>query len=53
VIRALDGTATPGRADLVTHLALSTSPGDEVTVRLARGGDVLERTVTLGARPPP
>ncbi len=53
VIRALDGTATPSRADLVTHLALSTSPGETVTVRLARDGDVFERTVTLGARPPP
>ena len=52
VIRRLDGTATPTRADLATYLALSTTPGDAVSIGLVRDGDELERTVTLGARPP-
>jgi S1-C subfamily serine protease len=53
VIRALDGEPTPTQARLAAHLAVRTSPGDTLDVRVVRDGS--ERTVSLelGARPPP
>ena len=51
VIRELDGNPIPDRHALSTYLALETSPGDTLEVRLLRDGRLRTRTLTLGARP--
>jgi len=51
VIRELDGTPIPDRHALSTYLALETSPGDTIEVRLLRNGRLRTRDLTLGARP--
>ena len=53
VIRALDGTAVETQADLSAHLALETSPGDTLRVRLVRDGERVTESFTLGTRPDP
>ena len=51
VILSMNGTPTPTLEHLSTFLALETSPGDTIDVRIVRNGN--ERTVelTLGSRP--
>ncbi|WP_049888426.1 S1C family serine protease [Natrinema sp. J7-2] len=51
VILAMDGEPIPDRHALSTHLALETSPGDTLSVRLRRDDETITRTLTLGARP--
>lgn len=51
VILELDGEPIPDRHSLSTHLALRTSPGDTLVMRLRREGELIERELTLGSRP--
>ncbi len=51
VVLALDGEPIPDRHALSTYLALETSPGDTIAVRLRRNGRTITRDLTLGARP--
>ncbi|WP_408959439.1 S1C family serine protease [Natrinema sp. 74] len=51
VILAFDGEPIPDRHALSTYLALETSPGDTIAVRLRRDGRTITRDLTLGARP--
>ncbi len=52
VIRELDGTPIPDRHALSTYLALETSPGETIEVRLLRNGRLRTENLTLGSRPP-
>ena len=51
VITAIDGVETPTFDDLVSYLASSTRPDQEVELDIIRDGDTQQVTVTLGARP--
>ncbi|WP_226481221.1 S1C family serine protease [Natrinema amylolyticum] len=51
VVLAMDGEPIPDRHALSTHLALETSPGDALAIRLRRDGETITRELTLGARP--
>ncbi|MFD1563721.1 S1C family serine protease [Haloarchaeobius amylolyticus] len=51
VIRELDGNPIPDRHALSTYLALETSPGDTVSVRLLRNGRLRTEELTLDAWP--
>jgi len=53
VIVRLDGTPIPTLNDLSIHLALETSPGDELEARIVRDGSRQTVTLTLGERPSP
>jgi len=53
VIVRLDGTPIPTLNDLSIHLALETSPGDELEARIVRDGSRRTVTLTLGERPSP
>ncbi|HET6746341.1 MAG TPA: trypsin-like peptidase domain-containing protein [Candidatus Limnocylindria bacterium] len=50
VIVAIDGAAVDGDRDLAEHI-LPHQPGDTITVRLLRGDDTMELSVTLGTLP--
>ncbi|QLG50303.1 S1C family serine protease [Natrinema halophilum] len=52
VILELNGNSIPDRHALSTFLALETSPGETLTVRLRRDGQSITRELTLDARPP-
>ncbi|WP_117365143.1 S1C family serine protease [Natrarchaeobaculum sulfurireducens] len=51
VIVELDGEPIPDRHALSTFLALETSPGNELEVRLWRDGEIVVETLVLGTRP--
>ncbi|QLK25115.1 trypsin-like peptidase domain-containing protein [Natrinema zhouii] len=51
VILAFDGEPIPDRHALSTYLALETSPGDTLSIRLERDGRTITESLTLGARP--
>ncbi|MDF9745584.1 S1C family serine protease [Natrinema salsiterrestre] len=51
VIVELDGNPIPDRHALSTYLALETSPGDTLEMRLRRNERTITRDLTLGARP--
>lgn len=51
VITAIDGVETPTFDDLVSYLASSTRPNQEVELDIIRDGETQQVTVTLGARP--
>jgi len=51
VIRELDGTPIPDRHALSTYLALETSPGDTIEVRLLRNGRLRTQDLTLDSWP--
>jgi S1-C subfamily serine protease len=51
IITALDDTPVTGINDLIAFLAENTRPGDQITVTLIRGNEVLQVPVTLEARP--
>ncbi len=51
VITAIDGVETPTFDDLVSYLASSTRPDQEVELDIIRDGETQQVTVTLGARP--
>jgi S1-C subfamily serine protease len=53
VLLALDGVRLGSVADLSTYLAFETFPGDAVTVRFRRAGQVRTASVTVGVRPAP
>ncbi len=53
VIREMAGQPIPDMHALTTFLALDTSPGDTVPIRLLRDGDPTTVEVTLGERPAP
>ena len=53
VIVALDGTEIDTLDDLSTFLALNTSPGDTMAVRVVRDGERRTVDLTLGERPDP
>ena len=53
VVLALDGTRTPTRQALATYLALETSPGDTIDVRVVRDGTEIEKRLSLDERPKP
>ncbi|WP_459885355.1 S1C family serine protease [Halostagnicola bangensis] len=50
VISRIDGEPIPDRHALGTHLALETSPGDEIAIGLWRNGRETTSSVTLGSR---
>lgn len=51
IIRAIDGEPIPDRHALSTHLALNTSPGDTISIRVLRGESETTVELTLTARP--
>ncbi|MBZ6495398.1 S1C family serine protease [Natrinema longum] len=51
VVLAMDGHPIPDHHALATYLALETSPGDTVTIRLRRDGETITRELTLDSRP--
>ncbi|SER61543.1 S1C family serine protease [Natrinema salaciae] len=51
VILEFDGRSIPDRHALSTYLALETSPGDTLSVRLRRNSRTLTTDLTLGTRP--
>ena len=51
IITAINDVQTPTFDDLVSYLASSTNPGDEVTLDILRNGKNMKVTVTLEARP--
>jgi len=53
VIVALDDTPTPTSAALGSFLAIRTSPGDAIDVRVRRDGEEVVEELTLGERPEP
>ncbi|WP_331232768.1 S1C family serine protease [Natronorarus salvus] len=53
VIVGIDGEAILDSESLSRYLAIETSPGDEITVEVLRGGSEESVTVTLEARPEP
>ncbi len=53
VIRRLDSTPIETLNDLSIHLALETSPGDELAVGIIRDGKERTVSLTLGERPSP
>jgi S1-C subfamily serine protease len=53
IIVRLDDTPVETLNDLSIYLALETSPGDEVAVRIVRDGTERTVSVTLGERPDP
>jgi S1-C subfamily serine protease len=53
VIVALDGREIRTQADLASHLAVRTSPGETLEVRIIRDGETRTVSFELGERPPP
>jgi serine protease Do len=53
VIVGIDGEGTSDTESLSRHLAIETSPGEEITVRIIRNGSEESVPVTLDARPEP
>jgi len=53
VLVAIDGDPVDSHEALMGHLLLETSPGEDVTVDLLRGGERLTERVTLAERPTP
>ena len=51
VITAIDGQPIAAFEDLLTYLALSTQPGQQVTVTVIRDGQSIDLPVTLEERP--
>jgi serine protease Do len=51
VITAIDDTPTPNFEALVSYLASSTEPGQDVTLTILRNGNTRTVDVTLGERP--
>ena len=51
IITAIDGVETPTFDDLVSYLASSTRPDQDVILDIIRDGKTQQVTVTLGARP--
>jgi S1-C subfamily serine protease len=53
VIVALDGREIRTQADLASHLAVRTSPGETLELRIIRDGERRTVSFELGERPPP
>jgi S1-C subfamily serine protease len=51
VVTAIKGTSIRSMNDLISYLALNTSPGDTVEFTVFRGGQEIQVDVTLGTRP--
>ncbi|WP_207592580.1 trypsin-like peptidase domain-containing protein [Halomontanus rarus] len=52
VIVAVDGQEIPNQAQLLSFLALETSPGDTIELRIVRDGELRTAELTLEPRPP-
>ncbi|MBN1249027.1 MAG: trypsin-like peptidase domain-containing protein [Anaerolineae bacterium] len=51
IILTLDGEPISDARDLIAYLETFTQPGETITVEVFRDGEILELSVTLGARP--
>ncbi len=51
LIVAIDGHQILAYSDLISYLMSKKSPGEEITLQIYRGGELMEITVTLGTRP--
>lgn len=51
IILEIDGREVMGIGDILSHLALKKSPGEEVSLQILRDGDTRTVTVELGTRP--
>lgn len=50
VITAINGTPVDDFDELIGYLGINTNPGDTVTMDVYRDGNIIQTTVTLGAR---
>jgi S1-C subfamily serine protease len=51
IITAINGEPIRGWNDLVSYLARSTQPGDQITLTIYRNGETIELSLTLAERP--
>ncbi len=53
IIIAMNGTRIRNGDDLASYLEENTLPGDTLILTIRRGDQTLNKTLTLGSRPPP